>query len=624
MLFEQLQNEVLPPDELARRLTVSTRTLRTDITCLNQLLADYGARCRLIRGAGYQLQITDKTRFSQLPQSTRPDNVPRSPAARVHYLLHRFLTASGAVKLEELADECFISRATLQSEMAEVRQTFHRYRLTIENRPRYGMKLFGSERALRHCLTDFYCQQIQPDNAITLFSPEINPALPDILHQSFSRYNIRMSDNNVLYLQLYCSISLQRLKAGYRLDDFTADDMAPEVRHAARQIIRQLLPGGSEVPEAEETCLGINIAARRHGEDTVSLWFPDESLRLMNAILSYIGRHYNFDLCHDTQLCSDLLAHIRTMLTRVRYQITIPNPLLSNIKQYYPMAYDMTLAAVSECAGKMHYPISENEIGFLVLHIGVGLERLSPSGKQYQPQVLVVCNTGQSTIRVIEALLLRRYPQIMIKKTVTLREYQQQSVIEEDFVISTVRLSTKNKPVVVMSPFPSEYQWEMIGRQVFTDRTWPRMLERFFDARHFMILSQPLTRAELFRRVCDQLQQEDIVDEHFYASVSEREQIVSTLLGEGIALPHAIGLQAKKTVVYTLLAPDGVPWGEERAYVIFLLAISKTEYAEIMALYELFVALMCRKSALLLRHCKNFSDFTLTTLQCLHQSVTEH
>lgn len=139
-----------------------------------------------------------------------------------------------------------------------------------------------------------------------------------------------------------------------------------------------------------------------------------------------------------------------------------------------------------------------------------------------------------------------------------------------------------------------------------------------------MILSQPLTRAELFRRVCDQLQQEDIVDEHFYASVSEREQIVSTLLGEGIALPHAIGLQAKKTVVYTLLAPDGVPWGEERAYVIFLLAISKTEYAEIMALYELFVALMCRKSALLLRHCKNFSDFTLTTLQCLHQSVTEH
>jgi transcriptional antiterminator len=37
------------------------------------------------------------------------------------------------------------------------------------------------------------------------------------------------------------------------------------------------------------------------------------------------------------------------------------------------MAWDMTLAAVR---GKYTpYVISENEIGFLVLHIGVGLER---------------------------------------------------------------------------------------------------------------------------------------------------------------------------------------------------------------------------------------------------------
>ncbi len=55
----------------------------------------------------------------------------------------------------------------------------------------------------------------------------------------------------------------------------------------------------------------------------------------------------------------------------------------------------------------------------------------------------------------------------------------------------------------------------------------------------------------------------------FLDSVIEREAIVSTLLGDGIALPHALGLLAKKTVVYTVLAPQGIAWGDETAHVIF-------------------------------------------------------
>ena len=43
-LFTLLRNETLPQDELAQRLSVSTRTVRADITALNTLLAQYGAQ----------------------------------------------------------------------------------------------------------------------------------------------------------------------------------------------------------------------------------------------------------------------------------------------------------------------------------------------------------------------------------------------------------------------------------------------------------------------------------------------------------------------------------------------------------------------------------------------------
>jgi len=104
----------------------------------------------------------------------------------------------------------------------------------------------------------------------------------------------------------------------------------------------------------------------------------------------------------------------------------------------------------------------------------------------------------------------------------------------------------------------------------------------------------------------------------FYPSVVEREAIVSTLLGEGIALPHSLGLLAKKTVVVTLLSPCGIPWGDrETAHVIFLLAISKSDYEEAMAIYELFVTFVRERSVGRLLSSENFESFKAIAIDSL-------
>lgn len=623
-LFAMLQNETLPQDELAQRLAVSTRTVRTDISTLNTLLAEYGVRFVLNRGAGYQIHIDDAVRYQQLQQQSPSHlRVPRTSAARVHYLLTRFLTSAFSLKLEDLADEWFVSRATLQGDMAEVREWLARYQLMIETRPRYGMKLFGSEVAVRTCLTDLLYRIAQDDADDPLLRLEaLNSGmlemLQPLLNQCFVRCNIRISDDSEFYLRLYCAVAVRRISEGYPLSDFHADDVDDDVRDAARHILNLMRPlTGKLISPSEEAYLRVNIAARRVEEIAPSAINPDDGESLVIYILGYINSHYNFDLQNDAQLRADLLTHIKTMITRVRYQINIPNPLLANIKQHYPMAWDVTLAAISSWVKYTPYVISENEIGFLVLHIGVGLERHYNVGYQRNPKILLVCDTGNSTVRMIQAMMLRKYPQATVSKIVSLREYEQHADIEEDFVISTVRLNEKNKPVIVMSPFPTEYQLEQIGKQVLVDRTRPYMLEKFFDARHFRIIRKPIAQSDLFRLICNQLEDEGIVDDDFCASVEEREAIVSTMFGEGIALPHSLGLQAKKSVVYTVLAPGGISWGDETAYVIFLLAISKTEYEEVMAIYDLFVTFMRERAMVRLRGSADFSSFKVVALDCL-------
>lgn len=623
-LFDLLQNETLPQDELARRFAVSTRTVRTDINVLNELLADHGASLVLNRGAGYQLKIEDLPRYTALlQQSPSHLRVPRTSPERVHYLLTRFLTSAFSLKLEDLADEWFVSRTTLQSDMAEVREWLARYQLAIETKPRYGMKLFGKEVAMRTCLTDLLYQIAQEDIDSPLLRLEaLNSGMLDtlqpLLQQCLSRFTIRLTDEGEFYLRLYCAVAVRRIGEGYPLTEFSAEDVDGDVRDAARHIVNLMRPmTGKAISPAEEAFLRVNIAARRVEDSVASVISPDDGDSLVDYILSYINTHYNFNLQNDPQLHADLLTHIKTMITRVRYQIQIPNPLLSNIKQHYPMAWDVTLAAVSSWGKYSPYIISENEIGFLVLHIGVGLERHYNVGYQRHPQILLVCDTGNSTVRMIEAMLLRKYPQIVVSNTLSLREYELKENVEEDFVISTVRLSDKDKPIVVMSPFPTDYQLEQIGKLVLLDRTRPYMLERFFDASHFLILDRPMDRSELFRQLCDRLEEEGRVDETFYPSVEEREAIVSTMLGEGIALPHSLGLLAKKTCVYTVLAPEGIAWGDETAYVIFLLAISKTEYEEAMAIYDLFVTFMRERAMTRLRDSKDFASFKAVAMDCL-------
>lgn len=143
------------------------------------------------------------------------------------------------------------------------------------------------------------------------------------------------------------------------------------------------------------------------------------------------------------------------------------------------------------------------------------------------------------------------------------------------------------------------------------------MLEKYFSAQHFMVLDQPLTQQALFQLLCDRLQEQGFVAADFYPSVVEREAIVSTLLGDGIALPHALGLLAQKTAVYTVIAPHGVSWGDETACVIFLLAISKREYEEAMALYDLFVTFLRERAMPRLWECRDFDHFKTVAIECL-------
>lgn len=79
---------------------------------------------------------------------------------------------------------------------------------------------------------------------------------------------------------------------------------------------------------------------------------------------------------------------------------------------------------------------------------------------------------------------------------------------------------------------------------------------------------------------------EGCVTSAYIGQMQQREEIVSTYLGNGVALPHGTS-ESKDSVKRTGLAvaqfPDGVDWGEERAHLVIGLAATSDEHIRVLA-----------------------------------------
>lgn len=71
------------------------------------------------------------------------------------HIIRRLLIADHFLKLEDLAEELFVSRSTLNNDFKEVKRTLKNYGISIDARPNYGIRLKGDEMRLRFCMSEF-------------------------------------------------------------------------------------------------------------------------------------------------------------------------------------------------------------------------------------------------------------------------------------------------------------------------------------------------------------------------------------------------------------------------------------------------------------------------------------
>ncbi len=612
-----LKMDFMSGDELADRLGVSARTIRSDIRIINEVLAQDGNGIESVRGVGYLLHVKNEAAIREVILGDHHAHanltiVPMLAEKRVDYIIRLLLLQNDYVKIDEIADELYVSKSTINAEMVDVKKKLAECKLVLEKRPGYGIRISGDELNIRFCFSKYLLTEsadVLISESEQAFFAEIDlQRIEQAVTESIQTYKIQMTDMAVKNLIIHIAIAVSRVQENCYIatGDLENIEFNMQELRAAQNILRLIEVGeGIHFPESELSYILLHLSAKHIAKD-----YDDyRELILVNKMLEHLREQFAIDLTGDSRLLNNLALHLKPAINRIKFNMNIDNPYLSDLKQNYPLAFELALAAKNILEAELHTAVSEAEAGYIAIHLLYALDGLVLDGKK---RVIVVCASGLGTAQLLQTKLRRTFAERMdIIAVQSLQEYGRHQVAC-DFVVSTVPISDHVQEYVQVSPFLSPADIRNIEEMLASGASrLPFRPEEVFSEKLFLVAEDDWDKQTIIARMAEQLEREGICAEDYLASVWERELIVPTYLGNGLAVPHPIKADVKRTAIAVCVAKEGVMWnGEEEARLIFMLAVRNKEQAQLAAIYELISDIAEQPKVMrLLRDVTDFSTF---------------
>lgn len=604
------QTTPLPMKELAKTFSISERTVRTDIANLNDLLTNVGATITLVRGQGYLLTVLSKEQFNDWwnESMSSTDSFLTTSEERQTYLLFMLFKNESPLSLDDFLDQLFISKNTFYSYLKTARDNLMTYQLKIVNRPNIGFEIVGSEFSKRQAISDLLIEKDLQEYLVGFTEMELalfDTIDLDLLQELELEYlaPLELLDSDYYHKNIlsHFALAISRFLAGNEIFEFPL--RVPILKKNAQETLDHFLTEINQAFDIQLThgekeyftyYLALN-APRLVETEATNTSSAATAKTIVDELLQAIKRTSNFDWGQDDMLIEDLTSHIEGFINMNLMEARRSNPLLATIKKSFPQAYDLCLTHL-EIVGKKHgLYFSQDEVGYIALHIAGAMERNS-SNDHRKYRVILVCGTGRAMSRIIEAKIKKNYQEIIeVVDRLSYVELQQCDLSAVDFVITTVPLERLSIPHLYINMAKLDKEIVKIENFIANfneekDEIYSLFREEFYFHENFA------DKEQLLKKMTQQLFQQGFVPEGFHDSIMKREAINQTNINEWLAIPHPMSLLAKRSAVAVAVLPEGVDWGQgDLVKFVFLFAISKEDYEDTEEIYSLLLELMDRE-----------------------------
>lgn len=627
ILFEN-NNKLLTSNELAVLLSVSSRTIKNDIKNINKAFEKRNFSIETKAGKGMWLEYS-KNDISELKEvfSVNDDIDLAEIQFRQIEIAEYLLKSHGYISIEHIAEKIYVSNTTINRELISVETFLKQYNIKIIKEPRKGISLKGEEQNRRIARAELMKRRFSLEKVneaikdVKKHFPNIEvKSIQKILKELQKELNITFSELTYSGLLIHTAITIQRLEEGQKIT-MSEKELARLKMHKEWNMADFYTKALGKVFNIEfnesETgyitihLMGANLSTNHlvGGELTLIEEIDSRLYNRMKKWIEDISKQYEFDFLSDQLFLSTLFIHLKPLMNRVKYGITISNPYVQELKVKYSLSYEVavTLARIIEKDYKL--VINDDEIGYIAMHIGAAIERLKEN-KDEKMKAVIICASGIGTSHFLKARINKEFPQIEVIDLISSLDRRLET-IECDLIFSTVPIENCSRKVLEVSPLLNRSDKKKIQTELLSHEKEENILLDFLDEKISIFGCSESSVENTIRIGSKCLLKENYVNQDFMQSVIEREQLSPTAVGSLIAIPHAYKGHVIKQGICFIQLNKPIQWGEEKVQLVFLLSLDVSSQEKFMRLFEELLNLSesVKKVDLLIK-AKNFREFS--------------
>lgn len=605
--LEMLLNELIDENyhtasAIADKIESSVKTVRIRIKDLNEILKFHGAEIESKPKWGYKITIKEKSIFKAFYKRLNDENkqkLPTTSAERVAYILAFLLNREGYIKLEDFCNFLYVSRNTLTIDLKKVEYILNIYHLELERRPNYGILVRGEEFDRRICIANnlvkrnsFMKNDIRRHQELQSIGDEVL----EVIHSN----KMSISEVSLESLIIHTYVAVRRIRHNNKVhldSDKIRQLVGIEAIQATTELAKQLEDKlHLTFPEEEIHYLALHMGAKlssnslkKYGANIVISGEIDELvLRMLNAV--YNG--FKIDFRNNLDLRMSLNQHMIPFDIRMQYGIPMKNPIISEIKKEYAFAYMVAATACTVLNEHYKMDIPEDELGYFAMLFALALEK--QERKIEKKNIVVVCMSGKGSSQ----LFIYKYKQAFGKYINNIYECQAFDLEnfnfwekKIDYVFTTIPINVK-VPVPVFEVNLFLELKDIVAYSELFEMGNNELLYKYYKKKLFLPVIKGESKGEIIRTLCNHAGMHYNLPKNFYEAVIRREELGQTDFGNMAAIPHPYKVITKENFVIVGILEKPILWGHNEVQVVFLMAISTEEDADVERFYRLTTNLL--------------------------------
>ncbi|MHA7579085.1 BglG family transcription antiterminator [Paenibacillus vandeheii] len=473
------RRDFVPVKEIASHMNWSEKTIYRELNALEHNLDTRGIRLERKPGTGIALALTQEQtmelRSTQWIPGKKVVTTLSVEARRIKILTNLLYDSPEETSINKLSEEYFIGKASIVNDLKAIEERIEPFHLRLE-KSQLGTRLIGSEIDIRKAMASLIHELVSEDRKeqehqsridgntlgelIEHFGSDSVEGIQRILEETEQQLGYTIGDPYYINMLTHLLICIRRLKSGkvIRLADGISDHPVtdPNVHSIAKAMANRIREQyGLELPSEEIYFIYQYLISSGMSIPSLNLELSGlmdkacpESKAMVKELIQNVSGMIRRDLTRDEQLYKGLIIHFKPMLNRLKYNISINNPLLEDIRKEYAEIFclvSLGMLPIAQACGLNSF--SDDEISYLVLYFQASIEKSSK-----KKRVILVCSTGIGTSHLLKNRINRTFPEWEVVDVISTSWFKRmEDWTEIDLIISTVKLEHQDLPVVYVS-----------------------------------------------------------------------------------------------------------------------------------------------------------------------------